>query len=161
MTTQHPVTPSVDLRDMVRQNIIKRSLECMENAAERRREALQSGRTYPYIQRIRSTISNFYGDLPVGRGSGPLQTAKVNSFEKDGYRLENVLFDSFPGWQVNATVYVPLDFRPPFPAVIVPVGHSGKQFENYQFPAQFFARSGYLFRPRLRRGLPADRDRYL
>ena len=144
MTTQHPVTPSVDLRDMVRQHIIKRSLACMENAAERRREALQSGRTYPYIQRIRSTVSNFYGDLPVGQGSGPLQTAKVNSFEKDGYRLENVLFDSFPGWQVNATVYVPLDFRPPFPAVIVPVGHSGKQFENYQFPAQFFARSGYM-----------------
>ncbi len=144
MTTQHPVNPSVDLRDMVRQHIIQRSLECMEVAAERRREAMESGSTYPYIQRIRATVSSFYGDLPVGRDSEPLKTAEVSSFEKDGYRLENVLFDSFPGWQVNATVYVPLDFRPPFPAVIVPVGHSGKQFENYQFPAQFFARNGYL-----------------
>ena len=55
-----------------------------------------------------------------------------------------MLFDSFPGWQVNATVYVPSDFDPPFSAVVIPVGHSGKQFESYQLPAQLFARCGYL-----------------
>jgi dienelactone hydrolase/pimeloyl-ACP methyl ester carboxylesterase len=67
----------------------------------------------------------------------------VSSFDKEGYRIENVLFDSFPGWQVNATVYVPLNGMPPFQTVVVPVGHSGKQFESYQLPCQFFARAGY------------------
>jgi len=73
-----------------------------------------------------------------------VQATPVNQFDKRGYRLENVLFESFPGWQVNATVYVPLDFAPPFPAVVIPVGHSGKQFESYQLPAQYFARCGYV-----------------
>jgi cephalosporin-C deacetylase-like acetyl esterase len=68
----------------------------------------------------------------------------VSRYERAGYRLENVLFESFPGWEVNATVYVPLDYAPPFPAVIIPVGHSGKQFASYQLPAQYFARAGYL-----------------
>ena len=123
MTTQHPVPPSVDLRDMLRQHIIKRSLACMAESVERRQKALQTGEIYPYVQRVRNSVSNFYGGLPVGENGAPLEVTEVSSFEKNGYRLENVLFDSFPGWQVNATVYVPLNFRPPFPAVIIPVGH--------------------------------------
>lgn len=144
MTTQHPVTPSVDLRDMLRQHLIKRSLACMEKAAKRRQDALKTGQIYAYTQKIREAVNEFYGNLPVGENGAPVEATAVSSFNKDGYRLENVLFDSFLGWQVNATVYVPLNFRPPFPAVVIPVGHSGKQFENYQFPAQFFARYGYL-----------------
>ena len=89
-------------------------------------------------------MRGFYGALPVGSDAEPVQATEVSRFVKAGYRLENVLFDSFPGWQVNATVYVPLDFAPPFPAVVIPVGHSGKQFDNYQLPAQYFARCGYL-----------------
>ena len=46
----------------------------------------------------------------------------VSAHDREGYRLENVLFDSFPGWEVNATVYVPRGFAPPYPAVVVPVG---------------------------------------
>lgn len=142
--TQGPIPPTVDLRDMLRQYLIRRSLACMAKAAERRRTAVESGEVAAYCAAIRQTVRSFYGELPVGRGSRPVQATEVSRFEKRGYRLENVLFESFPGWQVNATVYVPLDFRPPFPAVVIPVGHSGKQFESYQLPAQLFARCGYL-----------------
>ena len=138
--TQHPIAASVDLRDMLRQHLISRSLACMDEAAARRREALSTGNLSGYRNAIRAAVGNFYGDLP----REPVTTTPVSQFDKRGYRLENVLFDSFPGWQVNATVYVPLDFAPPFPAVVIPVGHSGKQFDNYQLPAQFFARCGYL-----------------
>jgi len=82
--------------------------------------------------------------LPFGAGAAPVAAREVSRFDRAGYRLENLLFESFPGWEVNATVYVPLDYSPPFPAVIIPVGHSGKQFDSYQLPAQYFARAGYL-----------------
>ncbi len=141
---QGPIPPALDLRDMLRQHLIRRSLACMARAAERRRAALGSGDVAAYCAAIRQTVWGFYGELPVGRGSRPVQATEVSRFEKRGYRLENILFESFPGWQVNATVYVPLDFQPPFPAVVIPVGHSGKQFASYQLPAQFFARCGYL-----------------
>jgi hypothetical protein len=41
-------------------------------------------------------------------------------------------------------VYLPLDARGPLPPVVVPVGHSGKQFESYQLPCQYFARAGFI-----------------
>jgi len=141
---QKPIAPTVDLRDMLRQHIIARSLDYMRQAEQRRQTALRDGDIAAYQQAIQTAVQGFYGKLPVGRNSPRPQVTAVSRFDKAGYRLENVLFDSFPGWQVNATVYVPLDYAPPFPAVVIPVGHSGKQFESYQLPAQFFARSGYL-----------------
>ncbi len=143
-TTQHPVTPSVDLRDMLRQHLIERALACMDGSTQRRKDALESGEIADYQRFVRDRVRRFYGKLPFGADGPPLQVTRVSQFEKQGYRIENVLFDSFPGWQVNATVYVPLDFAPPYLAVVIPVGHSGKQFESYQFPAQYFARNGYL-----------------
>ena len=129
---------------MLRQHIVGRSLAAMTEAATRRQASLASGDVAGYRAAIRAAVHGFYGALPAGSDAEPVQPTEISRFEKAGYRLENVLFDSFPGWQVNATVYVPLDFAPPFPAVVIPVGHSGKQFDNYQLPAQFFARCGYL-----------------
>ncbi|MGC9349421.1 MAG: acetylxylan esterase [Anaerolineae bacterium] len=139
-----PVPSELDLRDMLRQHIMARGLAAMEAAAARRDAALTNGEIPAYRSAIREAVRGFYGTLPVGDDSAPVDATPVSHFDKDGYRLENVLFESFPGWQVNATVYVPLDYEPPFPAVVIGVGHSGKQFESYQLPAQLFARSGYL-----------------
>ena len=141
---QAPVAPECDLRDMVRRYVIDRSLQYMKQAVERRRTAVADGNTRQYIEQIRDIVRSFYGELPVGNAVPAPKVTKCSTYEKDGYRMENVLFDSFPGWQVNATVYIPTDYEPPVPAVIVPVGHSGKQFESYQLPCQFFARSGYV-----------------
>lgn len=138
--TQHPIPASLDLRDMLRRHLIRRSLACMDTAANRRAVALSSNSIDHYRNAIRSAVRGFYDAFPRER----VIATPVSRHDKRGYRLENVLFDSFPGWQVNATVYVPLDFAPPFAAVIIPVGHSGKQFDNYQLPAQFFARCGYM-----------------
>lgn len=141
---QAPIPGCTDLRDMLRTYLIRRSLVCMDAAAERRQASLREGTQEAYQAAIRQSVKQFYGPLPAGPTGRPCNAVQGNTYEKKGYRIENVLFESFPGWQVNGTVYVPLDYAPPFPAVVVPVGHSGKQFENYQLPCQFFARSGYL-----------------
>ena len=129
---------------MVRDHLVSRSLAAMDASERRRRDLLETRNVDTYRTTIRSAVSSFYGDMQAVLRDTPLRIDRVSTHEKKGYRLENVLFDSFPGMQVNATVYVPLDFAPPFPAVIVCVGHSGKQFASYQLPAQFFARSGFL-----------------
>jgi len=141
---QGPLPVQIDLRDMLRRHIVGRSLGCLERAAKRRRNALQSGDIDGYRQTLKAAVREFYGELPAGRGAPPPSVRSVSSHDKEGYRVENVLFESFPGWEVNASVYVPAGFAPPFHAVVVPVGHSGKQYENYQLPAQMFARCGYL-----------------
>ena len=139
-----PIRTSVDLRDMVRQYLILHGLRYIEEARQRRQDVMRNNNIDEHSKTIRTMVQNFYGRLPAGDSGTRVKSKKVSSFEKDGYRIENVLFDSFLGWEVNASVYIPIDYKSPFPAVVVPVGHSGKQFESYQLPCQFFARSGYL-----------------
>lgn len=142
---QKPMAPRTDLRDMLRQEVIRRSLAEMEQARQRRQAALApAGDLGGYVQEIRRRVRGFYGLLPAGPEAPPVRAREVSRVERAGFRVENVLFESFPGWEVNASVYVPRDDDPPFPAVVVPVGHSGKQFEDYQRPCQYFARAGYL-----------------
>jgi len=142
---QRPIAPHTDLRDMLRQAVIRRSLEALEQARQRREAALAPGGDGAgYVRQIRRAVRGFYGELPAGPEAPPVRAREVSRVERPGFRVENVLFESFPGWEVNASVYVPLDDDPPFPAVVVPVGHSGKQFESYQLPCQYFARAGYL-----------------
>lgn len=141
---QRPIAPGLDLRDMLRQHILVRALAHMRAAEERRQQALAGGDVQGYRASIRRAVRSLYGALPAGEQRPAPAVTLVSAFDKPGHRLESVLFDSYPGWQVNATVFVPTDYAPPFPAVIVPVGHSGKQFANYQLPAQLMARCGYL-----------------
>lgn len=142
---QRSIPPQTDLREVLRQHLIARSLKYMDQAATRREAALASTSAFSmYQDEVRAAVRGFYGVMPVGREAPPPEVTPVSASDHEGFRIENVLFDSFPGWQVNATVYIPTDFAPPFPAVVVPVGHSGKQFEHYQLPCQYFARSGFM-----------------
>ena len=42
-----------------------------------------------------------------------------------GFRVEKVMFESQPGFKVNALLYLPNDLKSPAPAVLNPVGHYG------------------------------------
>lgn len=67
----------------------------------------------------------------------------VSRFEFEEFDVENVLFCSLPGWEVNASVYFPKG-EGKYPAVVCPTGHSTKFKENYYGSAQMFARNGYI-----------------
>lgn len=73
----------------------------------------------------------------------PLNARTVSSHSFENYRIENVIFESIPGWEVNATLYLP---KEPgiYPAVVCPTGSSSKTRPVYQRPCQIFARNGYI-----------------
>jgi len=142
-TPPRPLSTEQDLRTVVVDHIQGRCLDLLARAEERRRQAFARGQWQEYGQVIRDHVSQAFGDMPFGHRGAPLKVRSVSTFDLGYCRLENVLFDSFPGWEVNASVFVPAGDGP-FPAVVIPVGHSGKQFDNYQIPARAFARLGYL-----------------
>lgn len=91
----------------------------------------------PLLAAIRAGFPRFLFDRPR------LVPRTVSKMELDDFRLENVLFESYPGWEVNASVYLPK--RPGrYPCVVCPTGHSTKTGESYQVSAQTFARNGYI-----------------
>ena len=141
-----PVAPDLDLRNMVRAHIVRRACELLGAAAERRTEAFSSGTWQTWRAEIRQKVRAALGEMSFGPSGPPLNVRAVSRHERPGYVIENVLFESLPGWDVNASVYLPIakEHPPPWPAIVVPVGHSGKQMESYQIPAQVFARCGYV-----------------
>jgi dienelactone hydrolase len=144
--------PDTDLRTMLRRHVVRRATELMEASAERRRTAIGTRQLEAYRARLRASLAEMLGPLPFAARGGALHVRPVSRHVRAGYVIENVLYESLPGWDVNATLFLPdpARFPAPWPAIVIPVGHSGKQFESYQVPAQVFARAGYaalLFDP--------------
>lgn len=96
-----------------------------------------------YVQNVREKIAACFGPWPEKTPLNPRVTSVV---ERDRYRIENVIFESRPGFLVTGDLYVPKGREFPLPGVIAPCGHSnnGKAAEPYQGYAQGLARLGYV-----------------
>ncbi|WP_331700325.1 alpha/beta hydrolase family protein [Paenibacillus sp. IITD108] len=90
----------------------------------------------PLLDVIRAAFPTFMYDR------GPLTSRVVSRHNFGDYRVENVIFESYPGWEVNGTVYLPAQ-PGRYPGVVCPTGHSCKTGESYQISAQTFALNGY------------------
>src|SRR5205085_9095597 len=75
-----------------------------------------------------------------------LRPRVVGSFDRPGYRLEKVVYESQPEFFIPANLYVPTTGKPPFPGVLFQMGHSlnGKAYDPYQRCCQGLAKLGYL-----------------
>lgn len=106
------------------------AVEKLKSAAECR--AWQEERRAFFLRQI--------GGLP---DRTPLNPRVVGVLQGKGYRIEKILFESRPGFHVTANLYLP-DSPPPWPAVLVPVGHShnGKAWGSYQRTCILLARHG-------------------
>ncbi|WP_218932641.1 alpha/beta hydrolase [Roseimaritima multifibrata] len=90
-------------------------------------------------------------DEAIGLSPRPAKTplnAKVTGrSERDGYTIENVVFESFPGFYVTANLYVPTGLEGPLPAIVVTAGHSmddGKNYDLYRTAQIGLVRQGYV-----------------
>jgi len=93
-----------------------------------------------YQQRLRAFFLQRLGPFPERTPLNPQVSGRES---RDGYRVEKVLFESQPGFHVTGIMYLP-DGPPPYPAVLVPCGHSenGKAAEAYQRASIILAKNG-------------------
>lgn len=75
----------------------------------------------------------------------PLNSRTVGSFERPGYRVENVVYESRPNFHIPGNFYLPTDGTPPYPGVLFQMGHSpnGKAAATYQRCCQGLAQLGF------------------
>ena len=94
---------------------------------------------------LRRRMVDAIGGLPART---PLNAKVCATVSRDGYRVEKVLFESRPRFHVTALAFVPDSsaFPPPYPAIIVPCGHSpgGKSKPGYQRACVMGAKEGFL-----------------
>ncbi|MFC6993480.1 alpha/beta hydrolase family protein [Haladaptatus sp. GCM10025707] len=96
------------------------------DAVDSRRAARRHGET------ARANFFDALGGLPTERT--PLNPTITDTLDRDGYRVELVVFESLPDVHVTANLYLPDDADEPVPGVLFFCGHSdaGKAAAVYQ-----------------------------
>ena len=97
-----------------------------------------------YRTKLRDGMVAAIGGFPE---KTPLNARTLATFKRDGYSIENVVFESRPGMFVTAQFFMPAGASAsrPVPGVLVSCGHSGngKAFPCYQRAAVVFAKGGF------------------
>lgn len=91
---------------------------------------------------VREKILRLIGGLPEERS--PLNVRHLGTVDRGDYRYEKIVYESLPGFYVPANVYVPARGRPPYPAILMPVGHSPEGKEGERPTAVGLARKGFV-----------------
>ena len=73
-----------------------------------------------------------------------LRTVAAGSLQRDGYRVEKILFQGLPGMAVPAHVYVPDGLGTRAPAVLIANGHAGKALPETQVFGIRMAKLGFV-----------------
>lgn len=99
-----------------------------------------------YQQHVRAVIRHALvpqGGVPP---KTPLNPRITRVIERDAFRIENVIFESRPGFLVTANLYVPNRLSGPAPCVLGSCGHAeeGKAYEQYQQFSQRLAYAGFV-----------------
>lgn len=96
-----------------------------------------------HVRSVRERAASCFGPFPE---KTPLKARTTGGFDRDTYRVENIIFESRPGFLVTANLYLPKGLNRPAPGVVGICGHStnGKAGETYQAFAQGLARQGYV-----------------
>ncbi|QOY86868.1 alpha/beta hydrolase family protein [Paludibaculum fermentans] len=94
------------------------------------------------IRFIQARVREMLG--PLGPAT-PLHAEVTRITQRDGYRIENLLFQSAPNLWVTANLYVPAS-PGPHPAVLSPCGHYeiSRQHPDYQRAYILLARAGFV-----------------
>lgn len=92
---------------------------------------------------IRNWLMDAVGGLPP---KTPLNPRITGTLDREGYKVEKLIFESMPRFYVTANVYVPTSSSGPFPAVLGVAGHSdtGKAIDTYQHVWISLARRGFI-----------------
>src|SRR4051812_36853988 len=108
---------------------------------QQRKKTVTSADARKTLLRMRLTES--LGGLPERTALNP---RVVGTIERDGYRIEKVIFESQPHFYVTANLYLPTRGTPPYPAILYPLGHEpgGKSYPVWQQMLVSLARKGYV-----------------
>jgi cephalosporin-C deacetylase-like acetyl esterase/pimeloyl-ACP methyl ester carboxylesterase len=143
VSAQEPLTPLNRFPRMAHEWVVGqvRAAETRGNARRATLKTQADGEAY--VKSVQERILKAFGPLPE---KTPLNARVTSKVERDTYTIENVIFESRPGFPVTGNLYVPKGKTQPMPGVIGVCGHSlnGKAAEAYQSFSQGLARQGYV-----------------
>jgi cephalosporin-C deacetylase-like acetyl esterase len=117
-------------------NFLRHHLNAMafEKLAERRAkiESLETAADWRSRQvEVRDVLNRIVGPFPE---KTPLKPKVMGVVEKDGYRVEKIVFESRPDFFVTGALFIPQNLQGKAPAILNVIGHTGIAFRasSYQ-----------------------------
>ncbi len=118
-----------------------------DRAYQLRNRAVSLLTTPAAVQERQHWVTETFWTLVGGKPERtPLNARTVGTFERPGYRVEKVVYESQPRFHISGTLYIPTVGRPPYPGVLYQMGHTlnGKGDATYQLCCQTLAGLGFI-----------------
>lgn len=134
---------AVEMPDML-ESYLARKLTRFAEKWDRRRDLLRTaGDVVARNVYVREKLLLMLGSFPE---RNPLRATTVKVAQKDGYKVENLMFCSRPDFWVTGNLYVPTSGSGPFPAIISPCGHYplARMIPAYQSAYISLVKSGFV-----------------
>lgn len=129
--------------DMVRKYLLDQLNEAWKRWQDRYETVKTPEQITDYQNMLRGRFIEMIGGLPERT---PLNPQITGVLERDGYRVEKVIFESLPKFYVSAALFLPASdqFKPPYPGILVPCGHAenAKAHLEYQTMGALLALNG-------------------
>jgi cephalosporin-C deacetylase-like acetyl esterase len=92
---------------------------------------------------LRQNIWNILGPFPE---KTPLNAKITGTVKKNGYKIENLIYESLPGFYVTASLFIPDNLKTPAPAILFCSGHSTGVYRLplYQLPLLNLVKKGFI-----------------
>ncbi len=126
---------------VVHEYFVKRLRQIEKESEKRRSELKTKGDAEAYINELKEKVQKCFGPWPE---KTPLNSRVIKRIERGTYTIENVIFESRPGYPVTANLYIPKKKKFPLPAVVGVCGHNDSGKAGNQSFAQGLARLGYV-----------------
>ncbi len=92
---------------------------------------------------VRQVIWDIMGPFPE---KTPLNVKITGTVKKDGYKVENIIYESLPGFYVTSSLFIPDKRQKRAPAILFCSGHSHGVYrlESYQLPLLNLVKKGFI-----------------
>jgi hypothetical protein len=93
--------------------------------------------------KVRQTMWKILGPFPE---KCPLNAKITSTVKKNGYTIENLIYESLPQFYVTASLFIPDNLRKPAPAILFCSGHSTGVYRLplYQLPLLNLVKKGFV-----------------
>jgi len=104
--------------------------QASDRYAERDAQIAKLSTAEDWIKRqewVREKLGKIIGPFPA---KSPLRPRVTGVIKKDGYRIEKIVFESYPNFYVTGCLYIPEKVRGKVPAILNVMGHNQESFRN-------------------------------
>ncbi|MGI2294483.1 alpha/beta hydrolase family protein [Paenibacillus sp. GXUN7292] len=128
---EHYICTLYETKDQLRRHIYKRADQAFEAGDEQRDRIDNCELLEERRQAMKRAFVKSIGGLPPS--DTPLNAAVVNVVAAEGYRIENIVFESRPGEYVTGNLYLPRQLVEVAPAVLFLSGHDAQAKHSIRY----------------------------